>query len=439
MTNLQSKLQNTIDKYFPSEYHRGGTYLTAIGIISTLISIFIKLFTPISVNRFPESVMVIAFLIAIYQQRKHIKPGMTFLLIAISIIMPIVFFGINYIRDPITAVKYMDLDKLVKLFMFVPVAWWLGGKLDNWLILVAIFFLGLLIAIITNPALPDAMYILSTGGVPQFGLRNHQHEAAYFGYSFLAFVCFLSRIYSAKSIALLSFWTACILLSLLGVIITQSRGVWLGTIVALTVFWILKLYTNKSTSYKKALLTFIVVIVTSTPLLLSSNLVKERIMKGYSQLSEIILRKEEKISYTSVGTRINTWIDASEWIKKRPLIGWGLWARKDIITQSEKATEWAKKHYGHLHNSYLEIIIAYGFIGLIFLVFSYAWLAKQIISTTTVWVSTLCLLSFTATINIFESYLLMWNGVYTISIILALPYCFYLTISQNKSTSDAIP
>ncbi|WP_428240999.1 O-antigen ligase family protein [Gynuella sp.] len=439
MTHFQNKLQNIIDQYFPSEYYRGGTYLTAIGILSALTSIFVKLLTPISVNRFPEAIMVITFLIALYQQRKHIKPGMTALLVATSIIMPILFFGINYIRDPYTAVKYMDLDKLLKLFMFVPVAWWLGGKLENWLKLVVVFFLGLLLAILMTPELYNISSILKNGQVPQLELRNHQHESIYFSVLVLPFIFFSIYLLKFKKYFLLACSVSMSIIGMLGVIILQTRATWVALFLAAIITLIIKLFLGKQTKPKLiAIVAFALLSITTFTIFNNSYHLRARLFAENKTIILFLKGNYAEIPYSSLGIRIHSWIEAKDWIAQKPWIGWGLWARADVIKTSNTLPDRIKEQYGHLHNSFIEIMIAYGIIGLLFL--SLYFILITIISikihNIPIGYYSFFFITFYIIANCTESYIVMWNGVYILSIMFSLPFTMYLGfIEAQKNTS----
>jgi len=127
-------------------------------------------------------------------------------------------------------------------------------------------------------------------------------------------------------------------------------------------------------------------------------------------------------------------------ISERPLTGFGAKIRKSVIQGSDILPDHIKKNFGHFHNSYIEFTLAYGLVGLVFLLSVFIWvnyrmyhIAKNDKRYKSIWYFTFYGSVFMAVINIFESYVFFWTGVYSMSILLAPAYSLHLAdLYKNK-------
>lgn len=83
----------------------------------------------------------------------------------------------------------------------------------------------------------------------------------------------------------------------------------------------------------------------------------------------------EKIPSTSMGIRFSMWINAIEHWKQKPIVGWGSDSGRKI---NEKGEIFLNKDrpFNYLHNDFLEIMINYGLVGILFYfsMFFYLWI-----------------------------------------------------------------
>ncbi len=129
----------------------------------------------------------------------------------------------------------------------------------------------------------------------------------------------------------------------------------------------------------------------------------------------------DDIPMTSWGIRFNSWLEASEWIKENPLLGASKTAIKQVLKTSERFQSSPRTSgFGHLHNYYLETLVAFGIMGLVFVICFYTVITKNILtyadySTSVFFV---LFLIFWLFINNFESYNSKYYGFYMQNIIL---------------------
>ncbi|MFU8764341.1 MAG: hypothetical protein ACNA7T_07460, partial [Haliea sp.] len=136
------------------------------------------------------------------------------------------------------------LDRLARWMLFLFMVFWLAGRPEaiRYLWLGAIGGL-LLSPWVTGGGNAEIMRGL-TGERVDFGLRNAQHTAMFFGAAFLSlFALWLSRIAQEPLPRLTTALMALLLLLTgAGVMITQTRGVWLGTAIGIVVISLVKMH-----------------------------------------------------------------------------------------------------------------------------------------------------------------------------------------------------
>lgn len=280
-----------------------------------------------------------------------------------------------------------------------------------------------------------------------FRLRNAQHTALVFGTLLLASACYLPRaLTQPRSVAVRVLagiaTVSLIALGLFGVVVTQTRGVWLGLTGAAIVALVGLLFSARRS--RNGLVIGCATLLLSAGALFALN-IDERISNRFAK-AEIPERLEHLASDTPIdaiemsnsGVRVASWLAATEWIQQRPLLGWGTDNAQDLIDQSPHFSDRFKKRFGHLHNMHLEIVLAHGligaalFYGMFIAVCAAAWRAytRGIMPAD----AALFGLGFTvywAIANVFESYYLYVSGQYIATLSFGFIYAF--CFSENKT------
>jgi O-antigen ligase len=134
--------------------------------------------------------------------------------------------------------------------------------------------------------------------------------------------------------------------------------------------------------------------------------------------------KIEEMPLDSTGIRLRSWYFAGEYLAEKPWFGWGPDGSKLIMKESSALPLALKPQFGHLHNTYLDIIAQFGIFGLTLYLALLAWLIIQIIKafeTNTISLSTflfgIAFIIYWTIINIFESYMLFSSGKYAFTIV----------------------
>lgn len=416
------------NKFAPSNYDRGGSLLTSIGVLSTFIYIYTKLWTPISVNRFFDAILILTFIIAFSNKERAQKHKNILIVIGIAITLPLILFAINYILNPEIALKYTDghsLDRFAKMMYVIPVAWWLGGSTDNWLKAFYTFVFGLITGILLQNNLIINIQNLVEGNAISFGLKNKQHEAMYFGFLLITSTVFFKYISETKNRVWLTINTIAFLIGLIGILGAQTRAAWLGILISIISYPLISLYINKVKAKKLLIYSTIAIVSIGFASLLEP--VQKRLTYESKTIEKLKTFDIESVPYTSIGIRIQSWHESINWIIEKPIIGWGYKAKSDVIDSIEGAPNWVKEQFGHLHNSYLEILLGYGLIGFLFTSLLGLIIIKESVRlrnieqcSFNITIFTLTFFVFFLVINNFESYLLFWNGTYLASVAFSL-------------------
>ncbi|MDQ7066902.1 MAG: O-antigen ligase family protein [Sulfurimonas sp.] len=103
------------------------------------------------------------------------------------------------------------------------------------------------------------------------------------------------------------------------VLITQSRQVWLALLIVALIAPIAYIMIHKATAIQTALIS-----LTGILLLLflfsNSDTLQKRLLEEQNTFNALI-ENNQTIEMTSIGIRINSWMDAKEWIIRHPILG----------------------------------------------------------------------------------------------------------------------
>ena len=429
-----------INRWFPSDYYRGPNILVWLALITCFCTVFIKIWTPTAINRWPEAITTLLFLYPLITQWSFFKKQPMLIFWALAIAAPFLFFGINYLIDAESAVKYADFEKLPRIYLFIPIAWWLGGSSRTIAVFLATALLGFFVACLRDPNLAATVAGIFNGNRIDFGILNAQHVALFFSLGLIGCLSYLPSALKVQKlphkIGYTTFLTSSVAVCSIGIIATQTRAAFLALtiafVVALVLVIIRLIHTKKTELNIKALwsILIIVLMVSSITVAFRYNLIN-RVKSESSTLTAVISADWQNIPYNSIGIRVNTWLQALEWIAEKPFIGYGGKVRTDIIKQSTKHPEWVKQAFGHFHNSYIEITLASGLLGLIlsFAPVIYSVKKAAVLTQPTHYLALFGLIVFLV-MNMFESYLFFWMGPFMLTVLVAP--VFSTELSRHK-------
>lgn len=438
------ELHAWIERYFPCPFERGSSLLVIVGVFSTLLYVYTRIAFKGELRDLPQNVMVLTFLISAWGQRHQLKSDLVFKLLILAMLIPWPLFGINVQLDYETAIKYRSVNDLLKLFLFLPLAWWIGGSRAGAVRMLTIAFLGLITAIILDPNLMHNLSMLWSGRRVDFEIHNAQHGALFFGLVILFCVCSFSQRVQNGSVVnwLNTLLFLAGLVGLTGVVGTQTRAAFLGLVACGFVAAVLKIskmihiFRNPASMVKGIL---VLALITGLLAWSAKEFLPDRLAAEKTSIQALLTGNLEELPFSSVGIRVHSWVEALKWIAERPVTGWGLKARSDVIPLAEHFPDDIKaRGFGHLHNGYLEILLGFGAVGFVFVCVLWIVLLRRIklAASNDLYAFALYSSIFFLVLNMFESFFIYWSGEFAVALFMAGGYCQYLARSLDSGPSS---
>lgn len=411
-------------------------WLVYSSLFCVLIAIYIKLWTPISLNRWPEIFYTLTFFYGLYRERAWLARHPMVLGFLAAIVATPLLFLVNYLQDPVRAVEYAHFEKLIRVYLFLPLGYWLSFNRHYLYPFLFLAFFGL----VTAAVLDGDMRLFEAPLGSQrldFGLKNAQHLALWSGLFLLACLSFLTVLqndFSTRTKAIITV-LICLagLICLIGLYISQTRAIFLGLVASFGLFALTKLIQLRGrTRFITGAAIFFVMVLLSCFFLFTDNAIKKRFQSEQHVLQAVISLDFDNIPNSSIGVRIKSWMTASQWIAKKPLVGWGGDVREQVIDSVPGFGDRERQIFGHLHNTPLEFLVAYGLIGSVIAFAPIAWVfyaSNRRRSPTELFA--FLAVPFFVVVSLFESYLFFWPGVYTLSLF-AAPVLALSMIDANK-------
>ena len=414
--------------------------LVVIGVLSALLFVYIEIWYEGKLYNLPQNLMLLTFFISAWGQRRQVKSDLVFKLLILAGVIPWLLFGINALIDYDTAVKYMSASDLLKLFLFLPLAWWTGGSWLGARRMLAIAFLGLLTAIALDPDLMHSVNRLWSGRRVDFDIHNVQHGALFFGLALLFPLCSFMRREQDKPF---SGWANALLIiagliGLAGLVGTQTRAAYVGLMACGVVALIQVIQQRKYSAQKRISMAKGVLVFALIAGLLTwsaKEILYERVAAESSTFKMLLSGNLDELPFVNIGIRIHSWAEALKWIAERPITGWGRKARSDVIQLADQFPADIKVHYGHLHNGYLEILLGFGAVGFVYLCILWVVLLRRIKQAADKDLYAFALYSsvFFLVLNLFESFFVKSSGEFAVTLFMAAGYSQYLA----KNLDDA--
>ncbi|WP_240470553.1 O-antigen ligase family protein [Halomonas halocynthiae] len=399
--------------------------LWAIGVTTLLFYAGFRVLWP-AVGSNAESISALFGLVAVLVYGRGIRSSAPLWLLLAALLVQCLSWWLGYQHHPEWVADNPQVDRLAKLFIFIAVAWWLGGSTRNTLLVWGCAVIGFFATtFFVDGAYQDWLLGLK-GTRVDFGIRNAQHSSMMFGVILMALVILAPRLLRDGKWRLLrgGAWVFVLVFALVGVLVGQTRAVWLGLALAMPlvlIAWTVYHWIKRGGAPLRWIgaISLVAVLVIGLAVALLGKPVANRLAAESDVVEQVVSGQFDSIPYTSIGIRINTWRAGVEWIAERPMVGWGGEGRSLAIKHTEWLPDDVKAEFGHLHNYFLEMWVAYGLLGL------------AVIFALTVWIGYGCWRSWRAgvlpgdlalfgaaffiywvVVNQFESYNSFWTGVY---------------------------
>lgn len=408
-----------------------------------------------SVGEHAGTLMAIMGLLAVLWYGKGVRSSAPLWLLLAVVLVQLVSWVFGYWHHPEWMTSNPQLDRLAKLFVFISVAWWLSGStrytLGFWSICLAGFFL--------TTFLPGSIHDWTRGvlqgGRVDFGIHNAQHTAMYFGTSFLGLLAFTGRIFALPKWRIFGviIWSIALILSFIGLVITKTRAAWLAVLVASVLMLIVCLWyliikeRRRQVNYTRLVSAGLVIsVIVAFAWHFFEPGISKRVFTESETVNLVLKGDLSKVPYSSsVGVRVHSWLAAGDWISERPLVGWGEKGRSLVMQHTEGFPE-RLNQFGHLHNSMLEIIVAYGLLGFSVFVTLFCWLVYRGWQAWRIGAMPgdvalfgLGFSIFWIIINQFESFMSFWTGVYLFNVVVGglLTYIWASIYGQSVEAGDS--
>lgn len=393
-----------------------------------------------------QSVFLLASVAALFVDRKQFAKDKMLWALLFAVVVQVLSWINSLIDIPDLAYSSPHVGVLVDLFVFIFVAYWLKGSLNNVYLTWWAMCLGFLLAFYSHSDIVQQVQLGLQGVRIDFNIINAQYPAMYSGVGFLLssfflvkYLCLSIRTRKAQYIAL--FLSALLLFTafVFVVITTQSRQVWVGLLAAYVISTVLYAILHKEKLNKIILAGSLSLLGFAFYTYASMPLIHDRVQKEMGTATSIVTNGDmSKIPFNSAGTRLHLWYESIKWIKERPLLGSGYNTRETVIKQATHFPPNIHKYFNHLHNSHIELLASYGIIGLVLMYFVFGWVirsakfAPEKRGINEVLLISLLFTVYWLTVNLFESFFFSNNGQWIHNVMLGSCYTFYLTYKLNR-------
>lgn len=352
-------------------------YLEVIGIVGLCLYAFAFPFSK-GICYVGEWMMIGAFLFSmpyVWSKMKHDPIWIGVLALFGYLVFKGIWTFFVY-QEPVFDILDAIRFRLRFLHIFI-IAWWIGGTKESLLRILGISLIGFIVLLgigFDTRILADYGRGLRVG----FGI-NPQHFALYTTTA-LCGCLFLARDFwgtSYKHFRIL-LWTVLIYLFFELIIRSQTRTIWVAIVVILIFYGIVSLLSihkrSKLRGRKRVFLWtcgfLFALFLVFQGVHFHSDTINKRLSMEYAAANELFFSDSDNITAESLfGVRATLWKWSIEKIRYRPFTGWKIDdTSKDYIGQSVKTDE-SISHFSHVHNSYLEILLNQGMIGLLLYLF----------------------------------------------------------------------
>jgi len=411
-----------------SRYARSGRgWLTDLGIAATLV-VAVMAFLSRGVTRDAEVLVFVTVLACAARViRTDPRAWLYFVLLAFAVWMQIIdsFFHVapEAADDPMSFLR-----NFAKMFFFMFPGWWLGGRERNARLLLVAGMIGVFARIFLTASVRDWGSLL-TGSRADFGYINAEHTAVLVASVLIGLACFapwfLRRDGRSPGLRLVlaAVWLVMVALSLAVLGATQTRQVWVGlgiAAIATVPFAVRELRRRGLLTRRRlvasggaaafVLAAFVVFNPLEGPV--------SRMERDWHGIHELLVEGQTPQQLNGSVIRLLQWRFAFQHIAERPILGHGGGATEVLLERSD-LPRFIRLNFGHVHNSFLDLWMAYGVVApaalilalVVLLVGVWRGYRRGQISTPMTLFG-IAWIVFFAVVNCFESYFIYHTGYY---------------------------
>lgn len=358
---MGTKAVNLLWRY--NAFTEGRRWLSIVLAIGLLGYVALAVIAPHVSEKFSD-LLLLGSCLAFFLGHKQLRSQHVFWVLWLATLVALLSWGLMLLDHPEWAQTSPKVHRLTYWLLLIPIAYGLGGRQRTvvaiWLVALACLFLATCINGIGMQAFKNGV----AGTRTDLNLLNPQHAAMYFSVTLLAAFAFLPRLLSQTRYRwlLAILWLVAVLFGFFAIVVTQTRAVWLGLGVALLAMSAFGFLLGTATQKTKFIVSCIVVVLVG--LLIASQYNRFAARIGAEQQTVAAFIHGEDIPLDSAGIRLSFWRASLPWIEERPIVGWGIDGKKLIIQQSEEFPDWVRKRFSHMHNSFLDVLVNFGVLGL---------------------------------------------------------------------------
>jgi O-antigen ligase len=373
-------MQDTLSRYFAPTRNPNSTLQKAsdwIGVAGLYIFSFFSLLSIAGAN-IGLGLMLIALILSTDAWRSLPKQLLVWCcLMVIAYVTLRSHYAIGQIEaDPKTQIN--QTRDWVLLFLFFIPAWWLHQSPKRIPVSLGLVLSGFTLGIIS--ALDGVtLSQLVQGG--RSGLHFGIAKPIIFGFDCAAMILGLLALATyqfnpqleqtrIQRLVIVSVLFLAVLFFTQGLIISQSRGVWLAIFFAVpTLFLTLKLTRQSRKQPQISLLIPSIALATIFTLILALNwnTIQQRITTDRQELNTAVTQGLAEAPLSASTYRLHLWeFGLNKWLE-RPFTGWGPGTTYALVDAENNPAmrDYRDVSFDHLHNAYLEVVFQLGLIGII--------------------------------------------------------------------------
>ncbi|WP_418113746.1 O-antigen ligase family protein [Vibrio scophthalmi] len=391
-----------------------------------------------------QTIFVISFIFLCITSPKPLISDNVFKLFIAALGASILSWINAKIQLPHLARELPDIGPMFNLFYFLPIAFFLQGKSERVTLLWFAMLTGFIVSFISHS--PDFIGELLRGanGVRiSFGVNNAQHPAIWSGVAIIVLIAMIIKEFTTRSLKRPLYWIAYIGLLLFFtfvLIATQTRQVLLGLTLSISLGSLWYVYIKRiKASTKRVVFSILLLLIVLFSIGYFTG-VEKRIESEQNTLSLILSGQIDNLPDDSTGIRMSLWSAAFDWVQERPLLGSDFGVDKELIKTSKKTSSFIKDNIHHLHNSFVDISVYYGLLGLaiisltLILVFRRCMASDKGLQFNPIQYACCLFFVYWVTVNMFESYLFSTSGLLVHNIMLGSFFTFMM--HNNGESSD---
>ncbi|WP_245731985.1 O-antigen ligase family protein [Thiocapsa roseopersicina] len=320
--------------------------------------------------------LTLVFLIRFDAWRRLARDPVALLALAFGLYVA-VHSAIAYFLEPTPALAQAVVDNgtdWVKLLLFIPLAYWAAGRPDRVRLILLLGLAGFTLATFRKIdwATFDAAF---------FSTRFESYLPAiafgmFAGLGALGLLATRRAFWAErdrpwKRWLATTLWAIWLLVMLEGLLLSQSRGSWLGFLGGLSVLVLMEWRARQATTATPTRRRWLAILLVAAALgaILSSQYqtIEMRLTDQTETLQQVISGDVTEVTSDPVGLRVNALLFTVEKWRERPWFGWGAGTSREWIAASGRADtlmdnlEWLP----HLHNAYAETLFQLGTVGLL--------------------------------------------------------------------------